>query len=425
MSTKVPPAYINANYIQQAMECYFEKCVIILECTFKCIALEGEYCSSDIYRTQVKFEINRHGRRVYDNMSIIVKDAVMDVSAPMGTNELVMFKHVLPHVRRILSEVTFYHYQVPETDHRTLLTKMFADCLFCERGKNEVFVLEDLKASNYKKVDHRKGLDLELSRAVMRKLADFHAATMIYLNTYPSAAATLFPSTFANGISPISRHAAKVFEGMRTAIKLVEQWTGFGGIAASMRIWLENCNERLTQVLQTERCRFQVITHGELWAKNILMRMSQKYCVGELRDAAFVDFQLSFVGSCGYDLNVFLNTSVQLEVLKAHRYELLRYYYDRLTETLKYLNWEEEKIPSWETVMSEVYDLEFIGYYALLYLLPISCMEREAPTQDSEKQHTSLYENERVQEMFRYALERFAKLGVLECVIQESDNPPS
>ncbi|XP_050333979.1 uncharacterized protein LOC126761667 [Bactrocera neohumeralis] len=435
-TTKAPPAYINANYIRQALECnvsgsmYDDKRVNVLECVFQCINEEGANNRSDIYRAHVKFEEYRLGRPVADNTTLIVKDVIMDAATKANTNELVMFQHVLPRMKRILSDISDYRYGTDKYVSKKMALKLFADCLFCERGIREIFVLEDLQELDYGPLEPRYGLDFEESKIVMSKLADLHAASMQYMKEYPNGAATLLPSPLANGISPTSRQAVTAFEGMRNAIKMVEQWTGFGGIAASMRIWTENFNERLTQVLRRRRCRFSVINHGELCTKNILIRLGVQESADLKilivpKDAVFLDFQLSFVGSCGYDLNVFLYTSVSVEVLKLHRHELLRHYHDRLKETLKRLKFQEAELPSWQTLMGEVYDLEFIGYYALLCLLPLSCMDDVASTEELERQHKLMYENQRVQEMLRYGLPRLTQLGVLDLVPRERDYPPS
>ncbi|XP_039962788.1 uncharacterized protein LOC120776325 [Bactrocera tryoni] len=435
-TTKAPPAYINANYIRQALECnvsgsmYDDKRVNVLECVFQCINEEGANNRSDIYRAHVKFEEYRLGRPVADNTTLIVKDVIMDAATKANTNELVMFQHVLPSMKRILSVISDYRYGTDKYVPKKRGLKLFADCLFCERGKCEIFVMEDLHALDYRPLEPRYGLDFEESNIVMSKLADLHAASMQYMKEFPNMVATLLPSPLSSGISPTRRQAVTAFEGMRNAIKMVEQWTGFDGIAASMRIWTENFNERLTQVLRRRRCRFNVINHGELCTKNILTRLGVKdssdpNIVIVPKDAVFLDFQLSFVGSCGYDLNVFLYTSVSVEVLKLHRHELLRHYHDRLKETLKRLKFQEPELPTWQTLIDEVYDLEFIGYYALLCLLPLSCMDGVASTEEHERQHKLMYENERVQEMLRYGLTRLAQLGVLDCITSETDIPPS
>lgn len=248
---------------------------------------------------------------------------------------------------------------------------------------------------------------------------------MRYLKEYPSGAATLLPSKFANGFKPTSRQAVMGFESMSTAVKMVEKWTGFGGIAASMRIWMENFNERLTQVLKRRHCRFNVITHGELWTKNILMRYVHRSGAMEPCDAVFMDFRWSFIGGCGYDLNFFFNTSVNVEVLAANRCDLLRCYYERLLETIMHLGFPKNELPSWDILLGEVYDLEFIGYYAMLCLLPISCMDPLASTEEREKQRKLMYENERVQAMFRHCLPRFYEMGVFDCVTENANCPPS
>lgn len=137
-----------------------------------------------------------------------------------------------------------------------------------------------------------------------------------------------------------------------------------------------------------------------------------------------VDFQMDFVGSCAYDLNFFLNTSVQLVALKLYRYELLRHYYTHLKATLKILGTEETNIPSWQVLVEEVRDLEIVSYYALACELPMCCMDREGSAgltlnsliDPAIKKETrkKMFGNKRVLDMLRYGLDRLNELGVLD-----------
>uniref|UniRef100_W8B4E7 CHK kinase-like domain-containing protein n=1 Tax=Ceratitis capitata TaxID=7213 RepID=W8B4E7_CERCA len=432
-SATQPPAYLNADYIKHALESHLigahannsnnngSNIIDILECEFKRATADGENFCSVIYRVYVKYQLHNasaENSNEKHEITVIVKDVLKEV-ADLGSNELVMYKHVLPEMQRILQQTA----NTAVNGDTVTFTKLYSNCYFCEHDEREIYFLEDLNAVGYRSVDHYLGLDLEETKVVLKKLAEFHASSMKYIAEFPTEAASLLPATFDQGFGDDFTKSIAV-GGITTASKIVEQWEDFENIAEKMRSTIVKFEECAKRIMRPERCRFKVITHGDLWANNILM----KYDVVEGKtvplDAVFVDFQMDFVGSCGYDLNFFFNTSVQLEVLKLHRYELLRYYYTQLKGTLRKLGFEASTIPSWDAVMAEVRDLEFTSYYAMVCELPLCCVDRDGAQgltlnsltnpQEREKVHKKIFSNKRVLETLRYGLDRLDELSVLD-----------
>lgn len=136
-----------------------------------------------------------------------------------------------------------------------------------------------------------------------------------------------------------------------------------------------------------------------------------------------LDFQASFLISPGIDLNYFLNTSVQFEVLKSRRDVLIQnYYYNSLKTTLESLEYEE--IPSLETIKMEIRRKEFYGFVSAVSVLPIVCMnqmdthdctfETFANKETAEKKRLAACRTKRFEEVMKYMLKRAEELGVLD-----------
>nr|XP_036214358.1 uncharacterized protein LOC118680106 [Bactrocera oleae] len=438
MSTKQTEAtlispYLNADFIKHALERHFNGAldgsnqhkIEMLECQFERATAEGENFCSVIYRAKVQFRLQSAGAENSNEkreITVIVKDVLGEI-AELGSNELAMYKHVLPEMQKILDQAAEKH----KIGDAVATQKFYANCYFCERNPREIYVLEDLNDAEYRSMNRYVGLDLEETKVVLKKLAIFHAASMKYIEKFPTESAALMPSTFtvtANGKNEDVISNAIFVGGITAATKIVAEWKDFEEIAMKMRTFVEKFDACAKRVMRPERCRFNVITHGDLWANNILMKYASVDGKQVPHDAVFVDFQMDFVGSCGYDLNFFLNTSVQLDVLKLHRYELLRHYYTHLKDTLKILGTEESDIPSVQVVMEEVRDLELVSYYALACELPICCMDREGSVgltlhslidpAIKEETHKKMFANKRVLDMLRYGLDRLNELGVLD-----------
>ena len=130
-----------------------------------------------------------------------------------------------------------------------------------------------------------------------------------------------------------------------------------------------------------------------------------------------LDFQNCFVGSLGYDINYFLYTSLELNVLKLHYYDLLHSYYVSFEQTLRQC--KAEYIPKYNELCEEITAMQFVGLYAALCEYPICCMSLENAEGFTDQsfgttKHEALYRNAQVVEMIRYGLDRFEELHVLD-----------
>lgn len=135
-----------------------------------------------------------------------------------------------------------------------------------------------------------------------------------------------------------------------------------------------------------------------------------------------VDFQLSFFGSPGCDLNFFLNTSVALDVLKTKRNELIAAYYESFSKALEYMRYDS--IPSLDDLNHELRSRELYGFFALFGFLPMVTMPKEL-SEDStienftneefkRKKMAAIFAREKLQNHMKYALSRLEQLGVLD-----------
>jgi thiamine kinase-like enzyme len=103
------------------------------------------------------------------------------------------------------------------------------------------------------------------------------------------------------------------------------------------------------EIFKVNSTDFCVNNHGDLWLNNTLWKYNE---AGEIEDMLLVDHQEGQICSPGYDLNHFIATSCNLEVQAKHYDELVAYYHEELTSTLKLLG--VEVIPSLEQIKAEI-----------------------------------------------------------------------
>lgn len=165
--TALPPL-LNEQLIERALRNYHNindtTAVLKLKnCNFKCSPASAENFCSDIYQVNVTYELNGNA----GEKSFIVKIMKPEI-AELGSNEEIMFQTVLPAMERILNATN------------ESASKLHARCLVSESKKVEFYVLENLNSLGYYSADRCKGLDLAHALLVMRKIAQFHAASMMF-----------------------------------------------------------------------------------------------------------------------------------------------------------------------------------------------------------------------------------------------------
>lgn len=195
-----------------------------------------------------------------------------------------------------------------------------------------VILMEDLHAKNFRNGDRIKGLDMAHSEAVLKKLAEFHAASACYVEKYKQ-----FTEDFTVGVFSTKN------------IELLKQFNATGSFLAQLKTW-PNCQsfyeklcdvddylvERLLEDQKVKTTEFNVLNHGDCWCNNI---MFQYDAFGKIKNTLFVDFAISKYGSPANDLYYFILSSCARDIKLSQFDYMIRYYYDHLIKNLKLLQY--------------------------------------------------------------------------------------
>jgi hypothetical protein len=103
------------------------------------------------------------------------------------------------------------------------------------------------------------------------------------------------------------------------------------------------------------KCGLQVLNHGDVWTNNMMFKLDTK-------EVLLIDYQLSFWGSPAYDILAFLAASVHDDVKVKHFDDLVDFYYQEFTETLRKLEYPEH-IPTFEEFKEDLMEKGFIRKY--------------------------------------------------------------
>ncbi|XP_061394742.1 uncharacterized protein LOC133330312 [Musca vetustissima] len=240
-----------------------------------------------------------------------------------------------------------YHNVIPELEqmyHQAGSEVTFGAKVYelhdAEPSSNYV-LLEDLSLRGYKNVNRLQCLDMEHTKAVLRKLAKFHAASVCRVYRKGPYSETFSPNLEnPKGREFISQMFSSFKKSFMENLKLYDDGEKYHD---NMSKFFDNVVDEFTHGRRPNPAYFNVLNHGDAWCNNILFKHNAD---GHVEDVLFVDFQNSNYGSVAQDLFYFIISSTQKDI-KVEQFDLfIRYYHQHLEENLRLLGYPIEKIPS-------------------------------------------------------------------------------
>ncbi|KAJ9594620.1 hypothetical protein L9F63_027396, partial [Diploptera punctata] len=214
------------------------------------------------------------------------------------------------------------------------------------------------------------GLDLKHCLHVLRKIAQYHACSVVLRQQEPSRFKTFLDYYFEN--KEHSGMNAYFQNTVKSVKREAEKWSGYEKCVDSLTaLESETFGRWINSVLRQED-GYNVLIHGDLWLNNIMFRYSDENDVQEVR---FVDFQLSYVTSPAIDLLYFLHSSASPEVLANDREILIDEYYNTLCDTFYKLGHGELQ-PTRDILNAELEKKQVFGVLACLTLRSFALVDR-------------------------------------------------
>ena len=174
MSELILPKQLNDELLEKALKNVFaDKTVKVIKFYTKLAVANGDNYTSDVFRILVDYRIENSAPK---QISLIVKCMLEIQGVSQLLNEYKMF----------VKEKEIYSNILPK------VSKMFNEnfapkCYYLMENPSQIFVMEDLKESGFVVVDRQAGLDLEHCKLLIKKLAKYHAASMILAENEPDS----------------------------------------------------------------------------------------------------------------------------------------------------------------------------------------------------------------------------------------------
>ncbi|XP_069690894.1 uncharacterized protein [Periplaneta americana] len=396
------PKWINKSFLETALRSGYENhSITITSYEVTRATVDGENYGSNMYRVTIFFTRGSQSHKT----SLVIKSELEEEEISKVMSEAKTFQResealeiIMPAIHQLLEQTSSAEFQ-----------PFAAKCFYIHTNFPFALVLEDLKEKGFRTAERTRGLDLQHCLLVMRKLARCHAVSAILHQKNPE----LFQKYESLFDEKRRKALTQFFEvGAKNLAAEVDKWPKYKNIySGKLHAFSDGIVDFLIKDAAVDGNDFNVFLHGDLWVNNIMFRYSED--TGDVVDLRFVDFQLSYFSNAAQDLQYFLNTSTELDLLDKHDI-LVREYHKTLGKTFALLGYEQLH-PTLEQLHKQ---MEKKGRYTVamaLTVLPIMLSDRnKVPDMEKlVKDGESVYFSDQYKQVLRKLLPIFERKGWL------------
>ncbi|XP_043654554.1 uncharacterized protein LOC122620932 [Drosophila teissieri] len=207
-------------------------------------------------------------------------------------------------------------------------------------------LLEDLRPRGFRNVDRLQGLDQAHTESVLRKFAQWHAASAVRVDLKGPYDAKYTPGFFE------SEQIRNFFcdRSANILLKHIDQYEGHANYVEDLHCVSKKLFDVYDDLKEAKSDEFNALNHGDGWSNNIMFQYNDK---NEITNTYFVDLQLPKWGSVAQDLYYFLLSSTKLDIKTAKFDYFIWFYHSELVKHLKLLNYSK-KLPTLRSLRNEL-----------------------------------------------------------------------
>lgn len=236
-------------------------------------------------------------------------------------------------------------------------------CLYTAFKPKNLLIFEDMKEKGYSTFPRNYQLNFIQALPVIQKLAKLHAVSAVLAETHPKLVDIYQDGSIST--NPDRQDFLVHYENCARALGTVieSEWTKeWKGVGTKIKELSKTIRQKGCILYERRENAFNVLCHNDLWSPNLLFKLNDDQSV---HDVLFIDFQLSYFGSPGIDLNFFIYGSLLPSTILADKNKLIRVYHEVLSETLRRLKYPKT-IPSLHDLQVEILRTAFNGFISTL-----------------------------------------------------------
>lgn len=260
MAIKIPD-FLNKAYFERILQNHEnDPSIRVQDVDYKPAVAAGNNYASLLLRTKVKYTKND----VSHEKSLIIKTVVPDVEMAkkmiengIYTKELVMYHRILPKYQKLLTSVG-------DTE------QLFSPALFVDTEQCTL-IFDDLKEAGYTLANRLTGVDEKHVDLLIRKIAKFHACSMVLAQTGSEDFKEFKESPFKDdGLTGAFMY------GMYDAfLSQIRTWTGYDKYVVKLEKLRDRLIKQTLETFSDSKFPIKVLAHGDLWVNNMMFRYNE------------------------------------------------------------------------------------------------------------------------------------------------------
>ncbi|EDW14078.2 uncharacterized protein LOC6572510 [Drosophila mojavensis] len=237
--------------------------------------------------------------------------------------------------------------------------------------KNTV-LMYDLGQDGYKNANRFEGLNVEQTELVLKKIAQYHAASAVYKSIHGPYTDSIMYGMFGNDPQvAIAMMEKMLVSAQNIFLDTLQNYENCEQYHEKLRTYFSKVNKLFIEMSMPKADEFNVINHGDCWVNNFLFKFDQS---GKVQDMLFVDFQNPRYGHPTQDLLYFIMTSVDISYKLTYFDYFVKYYHDQLVKHLKLLDYKE-RVPKLMELQMETYKYGGWSIMACYLVLPLVLLD--------------------------------------------------
>lgn len=332
----IVPKWLDEAFLVKVLS---EKCKSefkIVEFSIDSATQKGDNYASEMFRIVVRYALVANATEIL-TQNLILKKTHSDEkinkifeTSDIYRKEINCYRIYLPEFQKILRSIEEQAKLSPEVIYYDL--------------NNEVLVMEDMAVQGYRTAEKSSRFSLDLARLTLRKLALYHAASVVYNQRVDGKLQDIKNTIFAdNGFDSMFDTV------LGAAVAEVGSWgEEYAKYVPHLEFLKENFLTICDDALKPSD-GMGVFIHGDMWLNNLLVKYNDDTSAS---DVLLIDFQLCGWGSRAVDLIYFMFTTLNEEDYINNFDQVLQIYNDEFTKTLRKLNYKD--IPEFTEFQQEV-----------------------------------------------------------------------
>lgn len=267
METKLPE-FLNKIYLETILRNHENDPSIRVQ-YFEChpaVAAGNNYASL-LLRTNIQY--NKNGNNL--EKSLIIKTVVaspemaqMVIENGIYQKEMVMYDRILPKFQKLLISVG---------DTETL----FSPAIFVDI-ENCTLIFDDLKQIGYTLANRITGVDDKHVDLLIRKIAKFHACSMVLAQTGSEDFKEFLESPFKDdGLTETF-----MFGMYEAFLSEIRNWKGFDTYVEKLEKLQGRLLKQTIEMFSESKFPIKVLAHGDLWVNNMMFRYNEDMTPNDL-----------------------------------------------------------------------------------------------------------------------------------------------